>query len=228
MVSFITIVTADDHPTFRDGLRRLLEIEPDLKVIAQANYVADAVSCVLELKPDILLLDLKMPPQPKAEISPRGGLDALAAVKGSGSMTKTILFSAEIETEEIIEAIELGVRGVLLKSAATELLIESIRTVMSGACWAGTEAVPTFGALLRTTQEEVNKRKFGLTPRELEVVSAIVRHSMSNKDIAQFFKIAEDTVKHHVFNSCEKVGASNRLELDHFARAHKLPLKDLF
>jgi len=130
MVSFITIVTADDHPTFRDGLRRLLEIEPDLKVIAQANDVADAV--------------------------------------------------------------------------------------------------PTFGALLRTTQEEVNKRKFGLTPRELEVVSAIVRHSMSNKDIAQFFKIAEDTVKHHVFNSCEKVGASNRLELDHFARAHKLPLKDLF
>jgi len=228
MVSFITIVTADDHPTFRDGLRRLLEIEPDLKVIAQANDVADAVSCVLELKPDILLLDLKMPPQPEAEISPRGGLDALAAVKGSGSMTKTILFSAEIETEEIIEAIELGVRGVLLKSAATELLIESIRTVMSGACWAGTEAVPTFGALLRTTQEEVKKRKFGLTPRELEVVSAIVRHSMSNKDIAQFFKIAEDTVKHHVFNSCEKVGASNRLELDHFARAHKLPLKDLF
>jgi DNA-binding NarL/FixJ family response regulator len=228
MVSFITIVTADDHPTFRDGLRRLLELEPDLKVIAQANYVADAVSCVLELKPDILLLDLKMPTQPEAEISPRGGLDALAAVKGSGSMTKTILFSAEIETEEIIEAIELGVRGVLLKSAATELLIESIRTVMSGACWAGTEAVPTFGALLRTTQEEVKKRKFGLTPRELEVVSAIVRHSMSNKDIAQFFKIAEDTVKHHVFNSCEKVGASNRLELDHFARAHKLPLKDLF
>jgi DNA-binding NarL/FixJ family response regulator len=209
-------------------LRRLLELEPDLKVIAQANYVADAVSCVLELKPDILLLDLKMPTQPEAEISPRGGLDALAAVKGSGSMTKTILFSAEIETEEIIEAIELGVRGVLLKSAATELLIESIRTVMSGACWAGTEAVPTFGALLRTTQEEVKKRKFGLTPRELEVVSAIVRHSMSNKDIAQFFKIAEDTVKHHVFNSCEKVGASNRLELDHFARAHKLPLKDLF
>ena len=152
----------------------------------------------------------------------------MAAVKGSGSMTKTILFSAEIETEEIIEAIELGARGVLLKSAATELLIEGIRTVMRGACWAGTEAVPTFDALLRKTHEEVNKRKFGLTPRELEVVSAIVRHSMSNKDIAQLFKIAEDTVKHHVFNSCEKVGASNRLELGNFARAHKLPLKDLF
>jgi len=139
MVSFITIVIADDHPAFTEGLQRLLEIEPDLKVIGQANNASDVVRRVLELKPDILLLDLKMPPQPKAEISPRGGLDAWAAVKGSGSKTKTILFAAEMETQEIVEAIELGVRGVLLKSAATELLIESIRTVMTGACWEGTK-----------------------------------------------------------------------------------------
>ena len=228
MVSFITIVIADDHPAFTDGLRRLLEIEPDLKVIGQANNVADVVHGVLELKPDILLLDLSMPSQPKAEISPRGGLDAWAAVKGKASMTKTILFAAEMETEQIVEAIELGVRGVLLKSAATNLLIESIRTVMSGACWEGTKTSPSFHVLLRTKQEELNKRKFRLTPRELEVVSAIVRHSMSNKDIAHFFKISEDTTKHHVFNICEKLGVSNRLELDHFARAHKIPLKDLF
>ena len=99
---------------------------------------------------------------------------------------------------------------------------------MTGACWEGTKTVPTFHVLLRTMQEELDKRKFGLTPRELEVVSAIVRHSMSNKDVAQFFKITEDTVKHHVFNVFEKLGVSNRLELDHFARAHKLPLRDLF
>jgi DNA-binding NarL/FixJ family response regulator len=228
MVSLIRIVIADDHPAFTDGLRRLLEVEPDLKVIGQASNVADVVQRVLELKPDILLLDLKMPSQPKAKISARGGLDALAAVKGLGSSTKTILFAAEIETQEIVQAIELGVRGVLLKSAATELLIESIRAVMSGTCWAGTRTVPTFDALLRTMDEELNKRKFGLTPRELEVVSAVVRHSMTNKDIADFFKIAEDTVKKHVTNSFDKLGVSNRLELDHFARAHKLPLRDLF
>jgi DNA-binding NarL/FixJ family response regulator len=228
VVSFITVVIADDHPTFREGLRRLLEIEPDLKVIGQANYVEDVANAVVELKPDILLLDLKMPLQPKAQTSPRGGLDALAAVKGSGSMTKTILFAAEMETQEIAEAIELGVRGVLLKSTATELLIESIRTVMSGACWEGTKSVPNLQVLLRKMQEELTKRKFGLTPRELEVVSAIARHRMANKDIAQFFKIAEDTVRHHVFNIFEKLGVSNRLELADFARTHKLPLKDLF
>ena len=228
MVSFITIVIADDHPAFTEGLQRLLEIEPDLKVIGQANNASDVVRRVLELKPDILLLDLKMPRKPKAEISPRGGLDAWAAVKGSGSMTKTILFAAEMETQEIVEAIELGVRGVLLKSSATKLLIEGIRTVMTGACWEGTKTVPTFHALLRTMQEELNKRKCGLTPRELEIVSAIVRHAMPNKDIAEFFNISEDTVKKHVGSIFDKLGASTRLELDLFARKNKLPLKDLF
>jgi len=144
MTSSIRILIADDHPALTEGLRGLLEIEPDLKVIGQANNVADVIHDVHELKPDILLLDLKMPSRPKAAICPRGGLDAWAAVKGSGSVTKTILFAAEMETPEIVEAIELGVRGVLLKSAATGLLIESIRTVMNGVYWEGTKPVPNF------------------------------------------------------------------------------------
>src|SRR5579864_497904 len=228
MLSFITILIADDHPTIRDGLLRLLEVAPDLKVIGQASNVADVVHRVLELKPDILLLDLKMPPQLRAEVSPRGGLDAWAAVKDSGSITKTILFAAEMETQEIVEAIELGIRGVLLKSSATKLLIESIRAVMSGAYWEETKTVPTFHPLLRALHQELEDRKFGLTPRELDVVSAIVRHGMTNKDIAQFFGIVEDTVKKHVTSIYNKLGVSNRLELDHFAREHKLPLRDLF
>jgi DNA-binding NarL/FixJ family response regulator len=228
MNSFIRIVIADDHPALTEGLQRLLEIEPDLKVIGQASTAADVVHSVLELKPDILLLDLKMPSQQKAQISGRGGLDAWVAVKGSGSSTRAILFAGEMETQEIVEAIELGVRGVLLKSAGTQLLIKSIRAVMSGACWEGTKTVPTFDAFLTTMGEELNKRKFGLTPRELEVVSAVVRHGMANKDIAYFLKIAEDTVKKHMTSIFNKLGVSNRLELDHFAREHKLPLKDLF
>lgn len=224
----ISIVIADDHPALTDGLRRLLEIEPDLQVIGHANNAADVVERVLQLKPDILLLDLKMPLQQEAQISARGGLDAWAAVKGSGCSTKAILFAAEMETQQIVEAIELGVRGVLLKSAATELLIDGIRAVMSGECWEQTKTVPTFHAFLRTKHEELAKRKFGLTPRELEVASAIVLHGMSNKDIAHFFKIAEDTVKKHITSIYDKLGVSSRLELDHFAREHKLPSKDLF
>jgi DNA-binding NarL/FixJ family response regulator len=133
-----------------------------------------------------------------------------------------------METQQIVEAIELGVRGVLLKSAATELLIDGIRAVMSGACWEQTKTVPTFHEFLRTKHEELAKRKFGLTPRELEVVSAISRHEMTNKDIARHFTIAEDTVKKHITSIYDKLGVSSRLELDHFAREHKLPIKDLF
>ena len=228
MISPIRIAIADDHPTLSQGLRGLLEIEPNLRVIGEGGNVSDVVDCVLELKPDILLLDLKMPSQPNAKISARGGLDVLRAVSGSACITRTILFAADMDIQEIVEAIELGVRGVLLKSAATQLLIESIRAVMGGACWEGTKSVPSLNVLLTKMRKELNRRKFGLTPRELDVASAVVTHSMANKDIAHFFKIAEDTVKKHVTSIYNKVGVSNRLELDHFAREHKLPLKDLF
>jgi len=224
----ISIVIADDHPALTKGLRGLLEIEPDLRAIGHANNAADVIQRVLELKPDILLLDLNMPLQRETQPSARGGLDAWAAVKSRGCRTKAILFAAEMETQQIVEAIELGVRGVLLKSAATELLIDGIRAVMSGACWEQTKTVPTFHALLRTKHEELAKRKFGLTPRELEVTSAIALHGMTNKDIAHFLKIAEDTVKRHISSIYDKLGVSTRLELDHFAREHKLPIKDLF
>ena len=228
MSSLIRIVIADDHPALSKGLRGLLEIEPDLRVIGEGGNVSDVVDCVLELKPDVLLLDLKMPSQPKAKISARGGLDVLRAISGSTCITRTILFAADMDTQEIVEAIELGVRGVLLKSAATQLLIASIRAVMSGECWEGTRSVPSLNVLLTKMRKELDQREFGLTPRELEIASAIERHSMANKDIAHFFKIAENTVKKHVTSIYNKVGVSNRLELDHFARKHKLPLRDLF
>ena len=224
----IRIVIADDHPALTNGLRGLLEIEHDLRVVGHANNAADAIQRVLELQPDILLLDLNMPLQREMQTSARGGLHAWAAVKGTGCRTNAILFAAEMETQQIVEAIELGVRGVLLKSAATELLIDGIRAVMSGKCWELTKTVPTFQEFLRTKHEELAKRTFGLTPRELEVVSAIAEHGMPNRDIAHFFNIAEDTVKKHVTSIYDKLGVSNRLELDHFARAHKLPMKDLY
>ena len=224
----ISIVIADDHPALTKGLRALLEIEPDLRVIGHANNAADVTQRVLELKPDILLLDLRMPLQPETQTSARGGLNAWSAIKGTGCRTKAILFAAEMETQQIVEAIELGVRGVLLKSEATELLIDGIRAVMSGACWEQTKMVPTFDEFLRTQHEELDKRKFGLTPRELEVVSAISRHEMPNKDIGHHLNIAEDTVKKHITSIYDKLGVSSRLELDHFAREHKLPIKDLF
>ena len=143
MSSTISVVIADDHPTFRVGVRSLLQAEPDLPLIGEASNAADAVDRTLTLKPDILLLDLKMPPQAGLKISPRAGLDVLRGLNVGTIKTKTILFAAELEIDEIVEALQLGAHGVLLKDAATQLLGNCIGTVITGGCWVARQSVPS-------------------------------------------------------------------------------------
>src|SRR5947199_3253698 len=219
----IRIVIADDHPIFRDGLRRLLESEADLKVIGEACDGAEAVKLARQLKPDILLLDLAMPRHP--------GLEALRELSsGSANSVRVILLTAAAEKNQIVEALQLGARGVVLKDSATQLLLKAIQTVMAGEYWVGRESVSNLVQYLRTlvqsSGEEARQKKFGLTPRELEIVSAVVA-GYSNKEIAEYFKISEDTVKHHLSNIFDKLGVSTRLELALFALNQSLPLKTI-
>jgi len=220
----IRIVIADDHPIFRDGLRRLLETEPDLKVIGEACDGAEAVKLARQLKPDILLLDLAMPRHP--------GLEALREMSTSAGSNgvRVILLTAAAEKNQIVEALQLGARGVVLKDSATQLLLRSIHTVMSGEYWVGRESVSNLvlylRSLIQSSGEEARQKKFGLTPRELEIVSAVVA-GYSNKEIAEYFKISEDTVKHHLSNIFDKLGVSTRLELALFAVNQNLPLKPI-
>jgi two-component system nitrate/nitrite response regulator NarL len=219
----IRIVIADDHPIFRDGLRRLLEAEPGLKVIGEASDGSDAVKLARQLKPDVMLLDLAMPRQP--------GLEALRDLStGGANGVKVILLTAAAEKHQIVEALQLGARGVVLKDSATQLLLKSIHTVMAGEYWVGREAVSNLVQYLRmqmqASNEESRQKKFGLTPRELEIVSAVVA-GYSNKEIAEYFKISEDTVKHHLSNIFDKLGVSTRLELALFAVNQGLPIKGI-
>jgi len=220
----VRILIADDHPIFRDGLRRLLEAETDLKVIGEACDGAEAVKLARQLKPDILLLDLAMPRQP--------GLEALREMSTGSPSTpvRVILLTAAAEKKQIVEALQLGARGVVLKDSATQLLLKSIHTVMAGEYWVGRESVSNLVQYLRnlvqSSGEESRQRKFGLTPRELEIVSAVVA-GYANKEIAEHFKISEDTVKHHLSNIFDKLGVSTRLELALFAVNQSLPLKTI-
>jgi len=219
----ISILIADDHPIFRDGLRRLLESERGFKVVGEACDGLEAVDFVRKLKPEILLLDLAMPR--------RHGIEALREISNShAGPVRVILLTAAAEREQIVEALQLGARGVVLKDCGTEILMRSIRSVLAGEYWVGREPVSNLMQYLRGLMDSSTKisrqKRFGLTPRELYIVSAVVA-GFANKEIAEHFKISEDTVKHHLSNIFDKTGVSTRLELALFAVNQALPFKPL-
>ncbi len=214
MHSEIRVLIADDHPVVRLGIRHLLQSEPGFSVIAECVNGGETVELVRRLQPDVLLLDMAMPGA--------SGLEVLRMLREQPGPTRTILLTAGVEQEQLIEALQLGVRGVVIKDSAARDLVEAIRAVHSGQCWIGQHAVSSLvNVLQQRARDEVHRRSFGLTARELEVISTVVVGG-TNKDIAQALSISEDTVKRHLTNIFDKVGVSNRLELGLFALHHHL------
>jgi two-component system, NarL family, nitrate/nitrite response regulator NarL len=213
----IEIVIADDHPVFREGLRRLLESEEGFRVVSEACDGEETLRMVRQYKPRILLLDVSMP---------KGtGLDTLRALNQSGISTRTILLTAAIEKEQVLEALQLGARGIVLKDATLQVILKSIRCVNDDQFWVGQESVSDLIQALRRLMPQHRaqeaKRNFGLTSRELQVIALIVA-GYTNKDLADKLGISEHTAKHHLTNVFDKLGVSNRLELVLFAINHQL------
>jgi DNA-binding NarL/FixJ family response regulator len=216
----LRIVIADDHRIFRDGLRKLLVAERDFEVVGEAADGEEAARKVRDLRPDMLLLDVAMPGT--------DGLDALQEI-GRDQTTRTLLLTGAIEESALVAALRLGARGIVMKHAATALLIKAIRGVMAGQYWVGKDRIPGIVEALRPLLEKERssgRDQFGLTERELEVTAAIVA-AYTNRDIAAKLRISEETVKHHLTNIFEKLGVSNRLELALFAMNKHLSLPRL-
>ena len=211
----VDIIISDDHALFREGLRKLLEIEPGMRIAGEAVDGEETVRLVTQIKPHILLLDLSLP-----KLS---GLEVVAELAKLGVRTRIILLTAEIEREQVVEALQLGVRGIVLKHSALQMLLKSIRCVNEGQYWVGNDGVSDLIQALRRMKPSSNgsetRRNFGLSPREMEVIGLIVA-GYTNKDLAQKLGISENTAKHHLTNIFDKLGVSNRLELVLYA-VHK-------
>jgi two-component system nitrate/nitrite response regulator NarL len=211
--SRVTIIIADDHAIVREGLQMLLQAEPAFQVIGEAVDGAEAVQLVKTLEPDVLLLDVAMPRL--------GGLAALRELASASVSVRSIMLAAAITQEDIVLALQLGARGVVLKETASKMLFACIRAVMAGQYWVGRDTVAGLVEALRSLSSSRSKRHqdFGLTPRQLEVVLHVVG-GLSNKEIAQTLSLSEDTIKHHLTNIFDKTGVSNRLEVALFATHH--------
>jgi two-component system, NarL family, nitrate/nitrite response regulator NarL len=208
----VRIVIADDHPIFRDGLKKLLETEAGFAVVGEAHDGVDAIQVITRLKPDVLLLDMAMPRM--------GGLETLAALDGA-TAPRVVVLTAAISEPAILRAVQLGARGIVLKEVATRSLLEGIRRVMRGQCVLGDEVFEDLVAAIRSPTGTSQRKRFGLSPREIQIVAGIAA-GQSNKEIAEQLSISVQTVKHHLTSVFDKTGVSSRLELAAFALRNRL------
>jgi DNA-binding NarL/FixJ family response regulator len=210
----VRILLADNHTIFREGLKALLSGQPDTRVVGETGDGAEVTRLVERLKPDVLLLDRLLP-----RMNARETLRSVAKTS-----CRAVLLCGEIDADEVSRIIERGARGFVMKDSAVAVLLKCIRAVTAGQYWMGREgaanladAVKLNGQRAKTAQS----KNYGLTPREMEVVKAVVT-GCSNKQIAAQYKISEQTVKHHMTNIFDKLGVYNRLELTLFAFHHNL------
>jgi DNA-binding NarL/FixJ family response regulator len=213
----IRLIVADDHPIFRDGLCKLLALEPGLSVIAQASNGEEVIRLLAEHQPDVLLLDLRMPGL--------DGLETLQRMQAARSKTKVIVLTASEDKNQFVQAMKFGTSGIVLKQTATDLLIKSIRKVHAGEIWLDSN---TTAAVMKefAAPEDVGpappppinreRERSPLSQREREIV-ALVAQGFKNKEMAEKMFISEQTVKNHLHNIFDKLGVSDRLELALYA-----------
>jgi two-component system NarL family response regulator len=190
----IRILLADDHPVVRLGLRTMLEAEPDLEVVGEAVDGAGAVAAFTEHRPDVILLDLRMPGMTGPEI--------ITAIRKIAPEANIIVVTTYDADEDVFRAVQAGARGYLLKDTFAEGMLEAIRNVHAGRRLID----PAVAARLMDRLNEPS-----LTSREIGVLELVAR-GMTNREIGTALSVGEETVKAHLKHVFVKLGASDRTE----------------
>ncbi|HWF39797.1 MAG TPA: response regulator transcription factor [Candidatus Acidoferrales bacterium] len=210
----VRILVADDHAIFRDGLRKLLEGADDVQIIGEASNGVECTKMLAKLKPDILLLDLRMPE--------KDGLGVLEEINFDSMPTRVIVLTAAEDDRDVVRAMRLGARGVVLKQSASDLLLKSIRKVADGEIWLDNRmTAEVIDAFKKSAEAGQRREKPLLSDREKEIVQ-LVAQGFRNREIGEKLFISEQTVKNHLHNIFDKLGVSDRLELALYAIHHRL------
>lgn len=208
-MTMIRVVLTDDHPIVLDGLEQLFLREKDFEIVARCVDGEEALRTVKHHKPDILVLDIQMPRM--------NGLQVLREIHDQKLPTRVVLLTAALDEDQVMEAMRLGVAGLVLKEMASKRLVQCVRHVSGGDQWLESSLVSK--ALEKMMKREQGSREVArvLTPRETEVVK-MVATGMRNKEIAEKLQISEGTVKIHLHTIYEKLQITGRVELSLFAR----------
>ena len=195
MEGHIRIILCDDHPVFRSGLKGVLESQQDFDVIAEAAIGAQAVLLAKQLRPDVMLIDLRMP---EAD-----GLSAVRAIKAESPGARVLVLTTFGHDSDIFEAIEAGAMGYLLKDVPPEEIIRAVRDTMLGNSPLSPAVAGRMMGRLRGDAEHV------LSRRETEILGLVAK-GRSNREIASELWISEATVKSHLNSAFDKLGAKDR------------------
>ncbi|HEX8169829.1 MAG TPA: response regulator transcription factor [Thermoanaerobaculia bacterium] len=205
------IVIADDHPLVRRGLMQFIADEEDMEVVAECADGESALAAVARYKPDVLIVDLQMPILNGMEVLRRLG----------GGPPAAVVLAGNVSDDEVVEAMRLGARGVVLKEMAPSLLVRCIRKVAAGGTWLEKEAIGrAFEKMLRNVESHQRVRQV-LTPREIDIVR-MVTGGLGNREIGEKLFITEGTVKTHLHSVYEKLGLKGRVQLTLYAHEHGL------
>lgn len=207
----IRVFIVDDHSMVREGLKQLIELEENIEVIGQAGNGAEAVERVMEMKPDVILMDINMPIL--------NGIETVKVLKQKGCASKIIMLTIHNEVEYLFETVEIGVAGYVLKDSEADVLISAIKTVYEGESY----IQPNMAAQLVKKMNQVKVElddythfRNQLTKREIEVLK-LITEGLLNKEIAQRLYISEKTVKNHVSNIFKKINVNDRTQAAVFA-----------
>jgi DNA-binding NarL/FixJ family response regulator len=205
----IKIVLADDHPIVLDSLEQLFAAEADFSVVARCSNGKEALRVTRNLKPDILILDIRM--------ADMDGLECLRQLRQEKLPTRVVFLTAMVDEDQALEAMRLGVGGVVLKEMPPRHLLLCIRKVHAGGQWLERDSiVRAIGKLLKR-EDGARRLASLLTTRQTEIVR-LVSQDLRNKEIADRLCISEGTIKVHLHNIYQKLNVSSRRALARVAQ----------